>query len=106
MEIFLTLVAAIALIPAVLFLYSQLSLLFQTIFNKNLDEEAHKTKWRLNTPSAYAMLTFTTLSFVNMFSFCSKPVDVVLSFCIIAASYAYLYSLIKHHGTELLKKLD
>jgi ABC-type phosphate transport system permease subunit len=106
MEIFLTILAAVALIPTVLFVYGIFSELVQTIFNNNFNENEHKTKWRLNTPSAYVLLALTTLSFINMILICSAAFDVVLSFSIIAAAYCYLFSLIKYHYTELFKKLD
>lgn len=106
MEIFLTILAAVALIPTVLFVYGIFSELIQTIFNKEFNEDKHKTKWRLNTPSAYFILALTTLSFINMSLIYSASFDVVLSFAIIAAAYCYLFSLIKYHYTELFKKLD
>ncbi len=87
----------IAIIPALAFLYANLSNLFQIIFNHDFDEPAFKKKWQLNSYASYTLVGIGLLNVFNVILFKSFQLDVCINIALVVGSYWYLVMLIKNY---------
>lgn len=97
MFLILSVLMAIAIIPAVLFVYAQSSRLVQLIFNPTFDEDALKRKWQLNSYASYTMITIGLINFVNMILIKNINLDTFINLSLMVSLLWYFGMLIKHH---------
>lgn len=100
MEFILSAILIIAIIPAALFLYANLSTLVQLIFNKNFDEPKFKKKWQLNSYASYTLVGIGIVNFLNVIFIKSIGLDSCISVALVVGSYWYLLMLIKNYFSK------
>jgi hypothetical protein len=88
---------AVAIIPAVLFVYAQSSRLIQLIFNPNFDENALKHKWQLNSYASYTLITIGLVNFVNMVLIKNINLETFINISLMVSLLWYFGMIIKHH---------
>lgn len=97
MEVILSAILIIAIIPALAFLYANLSNLVQLVFNKNFDEPALKKKWQLNSYASYTLVAIGLVNFFNVIFIKSVDLDACINVALVVGSYWYLFMLVKNY---------
>lgn len=100
MDVIITGIQAIALIPALAFLYANTSHLIQLIFNKNFDEPALIKKWQLNSYASRSLSVIVMVIFINVIFINSDKLKACTDVALLIGSYWYLWSLINNYFND------
>jgi hypothetical protein len=96
-KMFINTIFAITIFGVLLFLYSNLSLMVQTFFNKNLNEKEFRIKWQMDSYASYTLLFIGAVNFFNEFFIKNASADFCINIVIMIGSVWYMEMLIKHY---------
>lgn len=97
MDFILSVILIIAIIPAALFLYANLSNLVQLIFNTNFDDSVFRKKWQLNSYASYTLVGIGLVNFINVIFLNNIELDAGINVALVVGSYWYFVVLIKNY---------